>query len=179
MTEVITASIGLFAALWVAIAGLLAAMCVTDLRHRRIPNKLVIAVCVVWVLMQAETHLFAAVAGFSLVEAARASSIPEPLLHLFALPSPLIGILTAAAAVALLAAVGALSERVFRAQAMGAGDVKLIGAFALFLGPFAAIVCVMLACAFALVAALPMRLRAFPFAPTLTLAFACVILVEL
>lgn len=174
-----TASIVVFAALWVAVAGLLAAMCVTDARERRIPNKLVIAVCAVWALMQAEAHLFAAIAGFSLAEAARANGVPEPFLHLFALPSPVTGLFTAAAAVLLLVAVGAISKRLFRTQAMGAGDVKLIAAFGLFLGPTATIVCVMLACAFALVGALPMRLRTFPFAPALTLAFMCVVLVEL
>lgn len=179
MTEVATASVILFIVLWATVGALLVAMCVVDVRERRIPNKLLVAVCAVWVFMQAEVHLFATTAAFPLAKAAQACGVPEPLLHLFALPSPLTGVLIAIATVVLLAAVGAVSERLFRTQAMGAGDVKLIAVFALFLGPVPTIVCVMLACAFALVAALPMHMRTFPFAPALALAFACVILVEL
>ena len=179
MTETVTASVVLFVALWLAVAGVLVAMGVTDVRERRIPNKLVVAVCAIWALMQAISGSLGAAAGVSLAEAARLCGVSGPLLTLFALPDALTGAFTAAAAVACLALTGALYERIFRKQAMGAGDVKLIGAFALFLGPAPTLLCVMLACLFALVAALPARMRAFPFAPALIVAFVCAIFIEL
>lgn len=168
-----------YAAVWLTVAGLLAAMCATDVRTRRIPNKLVASVCAAWVALQVIAGLFGAATGTSLAVAAQGAGVPQFLLPLFALPHPGTGVLTAAAAVLLLAGAGALYERAFRKPSMGAGDVKLIGAFALFLGPVPTVACLMLACLFALAAALPARLRAFPFAPALIVAFVCVIFVEL
>ena len=168
-----------YLAVWAAVVGLLVAMCVVDARTRRIPNKLVIGVCGSWAVLQVIAYGYGALAGAPLMEAARACDVPHALLPLFALPDATVGIITAAAAVLCLAGIGALYERLFRKQAMGAGDVKLIGAFALFLGPVPTIACVMLACIFALIAALPARAHTFPFAPALTLAFICVMLVGL
>lgn len=171
--------VALLGALWAAVAALLALMCATDVRERRIPNRAVMAVCVLWVLMQVVSYLFAVFAGLPLAEAARAIGVTEPFLQLFALPSAPVGLLTAAISVVCFGGAGALYQRFFHKQAMGAGDVKLIGAFALFLGPVGTVVCVMLACALALVVALSARLRTFPFAPALAVAFACAIFIEL
>ena len=179
MPEAATASVILFAAFWVGVAGLLAAMAIVDTRERRIPNELVAGTCAVWALMQVESSAFYALTGAPLTNAAQACGISEPFLHVFALPNAAVGMLTAVAAVVLLAGLNALYERLFRKQAMGAGDVKLIGAFALFLGPYPTMACIILACALALIAAVPARLRTFPFAPALVVAFACVVFVEL
>ena len=179
MTEAATAATFGLAALWAAVAALLVAMVVTDVRTRRIPNELVAGVCAAWVLMQATSYLFVGATGLSLAEAAQLLGLPELLLSLFSLPGVLTGLFTAAVVVALLAGANALYGRVFHKQAMGVGDVKLIGAFALFLGPLPTLVCVMLACLFALVAAVPLRMRTFPFAPALACAFVCAVLVEL
>lgn len=175
----VTVWVIVYGAAWLVVAGLLAVMCAIDVRERRIPNELVASVCAIWVLLQAALLLFSASAGVPLAEAARTYGVPHLFLPLFTLPSPVVGLLTAAAAVIFLGGMSAVYERLFRKQAMGAGDVKLIGAFALFLGPVPTVVCLALACVLALAAALPARMRTFPFAPALALAFVCVMLVEL
>lgn len=173
----------LFSVLWdgtaaIAVAVLLAGIAVCDLRSRRIPNALVIALVAVWALL----HLGLCAAGVSVEQLPQAASmcgVPVWMLGLFRPVDPLKGLITAAVVVGLLSAVALLYEKASGKPAMGAGDVKLIGALALFAGPWRLMVSLMIACAAALVASSIVRRRTFPFAPALVFGFFCAILVEL
>lgn len=161
---------------WAAVAVLLIGIVRTDLRSRRIPNGAVAALVVAWVVLQAGLLLFGSSAD-QLSEAARECGVPDWLMGLFEPAGVLEGALTAVVAVALLSLVAFLYERIGGKEAMGAGDVKLIGALALFAGPLRSIVALMVACVVALLAALVGRRRAFPFAPAIAVGLACAMLV--
>ena len=132
---------------------------------------------VAWVVMQ--LGLFVGGSPHAVAAAAQQLGVPDWLASRLASVPFVEGLLTALVAVAALFALGALYERITDKQAMGAGDVKLIGAFALFLGPARLVVCLIAACVFALVGSVAFRSRTFPFAPALALGFVCAIFVEL
>lgn len=164
-------------AAWATVLVLLALIVRSDVRYRLIPNELVGGIVGVWAVMHLGLFVFGS--PYGVVAEAQALGMPDWLALRLAPVHFVEGLVTALVATVVLFVIGALYERIRGRQAMGAGDVKLIGALALFLGPARLVVCLIAACVFALAASLISRSRTFPFAPALALAFVCAIFIEL
>lgn len=137
-------------------AALIVAACVTDLRRRIIPNWIIVALICIWAVWK---------------------------LCAWALYGSTAGVADEIAASCLfgggLFAFGILYERITGKTGMGGGDVKLMGAVALYLGIYGSTVCLLAACALSIpLAAIVPRTRfaqpdekagALPFAPALAI----------
>lgn len=146
---------------WVACVGVLAAAlgvaAATDLRCRIVPNG-----CV------------AAVAGSGLVRALVAAGGAGP-------AAPLRALFGGASVLAVMLAASAISRRLGRGQGVGGGDVKLLAAVGVWVGPLAGLLAVGLSCLAGVVgwgvaAALRPRSRPLPDAIPLAPAVAAVTL---
>lgn len=172
-----------FAVVWcaavaVAVVVLLAAIVVSDLRNRRIPNVLVAGLAGAWAALH--IGLFACgVPVDGLSEVAYERGVPDLFLAPFRAASPVLGLLTALVLVIVLWVAASFYERFSGKTAMGAGDVKLIGALALFAGPVRSLTGLAVACLAALAFCAFSRDRTFPFAPALALGFVCAMTMEL
>lgn len=184
---------------WVTLGALAAAAVLvgvavrTDLRERRIPNGVVAALAGVWLLWRLA---LGASACWEELTGLLDSSFPlavrfamgawdaQPL----GLASAPDGLLAAAAFGGGLLALALAFEAASKRDAFGGGDVKLMAALALFLGPGRSALCLLVACVAVLVQAAFLRVRelragtrpeagdsprgAFPFAPALALGAA-------
>lgn len=137
------------------LAAVLLYLAVKDIRERRVPNEVILALVVVWAAWRAV---------LAICDPSTLAATGE--LALFAL-----------VVFAGLLVLGVVYERLRGRPAMGGGDVKLISAMALYLGAYPLAVCVVAACAVALVFALvpalaakarpPRQSRGIPFATCL------------
>lgn len=152
-----------------------------DLRERRIPNKLVAAMAVLWLAVRVLLAAMAAVcsAGFGvdaqMGNAASAASVATMRVSPFGLTlgDGLVG--------ALVLGGGSLAasiafERLAHRPSMGGGDIKLLAVIGLFLGWERGLWCLFAACLVVLVMQMASRLReggkgiasqTFPFAPAI------------
>ena len=152
-----------------------------DLRERRIPNKLVAAMAVLWLAVRVLLAAMAAVcsAGFSvdaqMGNAASAASVATMRVSPFGLTlgDGLVG--------ALVLGGGSLAasiafERLAHRPSMGGGDIKLLAVVGLFLGWERGLWCLFAACLVVLVMQMVSRVReggkgigsqTFPFAPAI------------
>lgn len=152
-----------------------------DLRERRIPNKLVAAMAVLWLAVRVLLAAMAAVcsAGFGvdaqMGNAASAASVATMRVSPFGLTlgDGLVG--------ALVLGGGSLAasiafERLAHRPSMGGGDIKLLAVVGLFLGWERGLWCLFAACLVVLVMQMASRLReggkgiasqTFPFAPAI------------
>lgn len=137
----------------VAAAALLAVAAITDLRERRIPNLTVLALASLWLAWRLALGIVALFppAEQSAMLAPQAAFTAafmgqEP----FGLPD-VVGSLSASLAFGLgLLALTLAYEALAKKEALGGGDIKLVAALALFLGPARMAVCLLVACVVAL-----------------------------
>lgn len=139
-------------------AGVLAWASVVDVRHRIIPNAAVVAGAAVWCV------------SVALGAFASAGSI-------------VMSIVEGLAVSAFALACSLLLDRFTGASSLGGGDVKLLFPIGLFVGVEAGLATLGLACVFAAVycaarSFMKSPISTFPFAPFLSLAFLCVIMLE-
>lgn len=147
---------------WVACVGILAAAlgvaAATDLRCRIVPNGCVVAV---------------AASGFVRALASAAGGAGPA--------APLRALLGGASVLAVMLAASAISQRLGRGQGVGGGDVKLLAAIGVWVGPLAGLLAVGLSCLVGVVgwgvaAVLRPRVRPLPDAIPLAPAVAVVTL---
>ena len=152
-----------------------------DLRERRIPNKLVAAMAVLWLAVRVLLAAMAAVcsAGFGvdaqMGNAASAASVATMRVSPFGLTlgDGLVGALVLGGG---SLAVSIAFERLAQRPSMGGGDIKLLAVVGLFLGWERGLWCLFAACLVVLVMQMASRLReggkgiasqTFPFAPAI------------
>lgn len=152
-----------------------------DLRERRIPNKLVAAMAVLWLAVRVLLAAMAAVcsAGFGvdaqMGNAASAASVATMRVSPFGLTlgDGLVGALVLGGG---SLAVSIAFERLAQRPSMGGGDVKLLAVVGLFLGWERGLWCLFAACLVVLVMQMVPRFReggkgiasqTFPFAPAI------------
>lgn len=152
-----------------------------DLRERRIPNKLVAAMAVLWLAVRVLLAAMAAVcsAGFGvdaqMGNAASAASVATMGVSPFGLTlgDGLVGALVLGGG---SLAVSIAFERLAQRPSMGGGDIKLLAAVGLFLGWERGLWCLFAACLVVLVMQVVSRVReggkgiasqTFPFAPAI------------
>ncbi|WP_443657150.1 prepilin peptidase [Ellagibacter isourolithinifaciens] len=152
-----------------------------DLRERRIPNKLVAAMAVLWLAVRVLLAAMAAVcsAGFGvdaqMGNAASAASVATMRVSPFGLTlgDGLVGALVLGGG---SLAVSIAFERLAHRPSMGGGDIKLLAVVGLFLGWERGLWCLFAACLVVLVMQMASRLReggkgiasqTFPFAPAI------------
>ena len=129
---------------FLALFALLLAACVTDIRSRIIPNRVVAAVAALWVAWRIALGVLAGAFDVAAIAG---------------------GIAGALAFAAGLLAFTALAERRTGKLMMGGGDVKLLAAVALFLGLQGALVALFAACVVSFAYAAMRSSRGIPFAP--------------
>ena len=159
-----------------------------DLRQRRIPNAVVLGLAALWLAWRGALGAAAGAAALpaeGLVGAAAAFGAAFAQAAPFGLPTAFEGLLAFALA----------CEALTKREALGGGDVKLMAALALFLGPGRSAVCLLVACVAALVGAAgaalcrrsaageptpggvaPAPAGTFPFAPALAIGAAVALL---
>ncbi len=115
-----------------SLLGPLASACVYDLRERRIPNKLVGGMAVLWCVLCA--------AMLCLSDGAQDA-------WTFVKHS-MIGAVTLGGGALML---GSIFERVLKRTSLGGGDVKLLFVIGLYLGVFGGLLCLLVACVAAVV----------------------------
>ena len=152
-----------------------------DLRERRIPNKLVAAMAVLWLAVRVLLAAMAAVcsAGFGvdaqMGNAASAASVATMRVSPFGLTlgDGLVGALVLGGG---SLAVSIAFERLAQRPSMGGGDIKLLAVVGLFLGWERGLWCLFAACLVVLVMQMVSRVReggkgigsqTFPFAPAI------------
>lgn len=153
-----------------------------DLRERRIPNKLVAAMAVLWLAVRVLLAAMAAAccaAGFGvdaqMGNAASAASVATMRVSPFGLTlgDGLVGALVLGGG---SLAVSIAFERLAQRPSMGGGDIKLLAAVGLFLGWERGLWCLFAACFVVLVMQMASRFReggmgiasqTFPFAPAI------------
>ena len=152
-----------------------------DLRERRIPNKLVAAMAVLWLAVRVLLAALAAVcsAGFGvdaqMGNAASAASVATMRVSPFGLTlgDGLVGALVLGGG---SLAVSIAFERLAQRPSMGGGDIKLLAVVGLFLGWERGLWCLFAACLVVLVMQMVSRVReggkgigsqTFPFAPAI------------
>ena len=152
-----------------------------DLRERRIPNKLVAAMAVLWLAVRVLLAAMAAVcsAGFGvdaqMGTAASAASVATMRVSPFGLTlgDGLVGALVLGGG---SLAVSIAFERLAQRPSMGGGDIKLLAVVGLFLGWERGLWCLFAACLVVLVMQMVSRVReggkgigsqTFPFAPAI------------
>lgn len=153
-----------------------------DLRERRIPNKLVAAMAVLWLAVRVLLAAMAAAccaAGFGsgaqIGDAALVASVTMTKMIPFGLTlgDGLVGALVLGGG---SLAVSIVFERLAQRPSMGGGDIKLLAAVGLFLGWGRGLWCLFAACLIVLVMQMASRFReggkgiasqTFPFAPAI------------
>lgn len=153
-----------------------------DLRERRIPNKLVAAMAVLWLAVRVLLAAMAAACsagafgvGAQMWYAASAASVATMRVSPFGLTlgDGLVGALVLGGG---LLAASIAFERLAQRPSMGGGDIKLLAAVGLFLGWERGLWCLFAACLIVLVMQVASRFReggkgigsqTFPFAPAI------------
>lgn len=169
-----------------------------DLRQRRIPNAVVLGLAALWLAWRGALGAAAGAAALpaeGLVGAAAAFGAAFAQAAPFGLPTAFEGLLAAVVLGGGMLAFALACEALTKREALGGGDVKLMAALALFLGPGRSAVCLLVACVAALVGAAgaalcrrsaageptpggvaPAPAGTFPFAPALAIGAAVALL---
>lgn len=138
-----------------AAAGVLVACAVIDERQRRIPNACVLALVGLWALWRLALGAWAAVEPQASIADGAATPLERfwtaawesaPLMF----PSALDGLVAAVLFGGGLLVFTLAYEAISKKDALGGGDIKLMGAMALFLGPSRSAACLLIACLVAL-----------------------------